>query len=120
MKTVLVAVLIAVLAAGCTYTRVDANSNSSSRVNSVPPGTSSTSGQVSTHLQGGPAAAALIAIILLGGAIEYSREDHPMPSPGTLIPLNVAPTPELAPERRIAEQDCTRPIDLAAGNLRCR
>ena len=29
-------------------------------------------------------------------------------------------TPELAPDRRVSEQDCTRPIDDAQGNLRCK
>ncbi|HZM37236.1 MAG TPA: hypothetical protein VFC18_22450 [Burkholderiales bacterium] len=30
------------------------------------------------------------------------------------------PPPELAPDRVVAEQDCTRPIDETAGNLRCK
>jgi hypothetical protein len=29
-------------------------------------------------------------------------------------------TPELAPDRKVSEQDCTRPIDPTLGNLRCR
>ena len=28
--------------------------------------------------------------------------------------------PELAPDRRVSEQDCTQPIDPAQGNLRCK
>jgi hypothetical protein len=28
--------------------------------------------------------------------------------------------PQLAPDRRISEQDCTRPIDPTLGNLRCK
>ena len=28
--------------------------------------------------------------------------------------------PELDPERKVHEQDCTKPIDLSAGNLRCK
>lgn len=28
--------------------------------------------------------------------------------------------PPMDPKRRINEQDCTRPIDLTAGNLRCK
>jgi hypothetical protein len=27
---------------------------------------------------------------------------------------------ELAPDRRINEQDCSKPVDLQAGNLRCK
>ena len=30
------------------------------------------------------------------------------------------PPPALAPDRRISEQDCTRPIDPTLGNLRCK
>lgn len=30
------------------------------------------------------------------------------------------PPPELDPSRRVNEQDCTRPIDDPAANLRCR
>ena len=29
-------------------------------------------------------------------------------------------TPELASDRKVSEQDCTRPIDPTLGNLRCR
>jgi len=28
--------------------------------------------------------------------------------------------PQLAPDRRISEQDCSKPVDLLAGNLRCK
>jgi len=28
--------------------------------------------------------------------------------------------PELAPGRKVSEQDCSKPVDLQAGNLRCR
>ena len=30
------------------------------------------------------------------------------------------PPPELAPDRIVSEQDCTKPIDETAGNLRCK
>ena len=28
--------------------------------------------------------------------------------------------PELAPDRKVSEQDCSKPVNLQAGNLRCR
>ena len=28
--------------------------------------------------------------------------------------------PPLDPERKVSEQDCTKPLDLSAGNLRCK
>jgi hypothetical protein len=30
------------------------------------------------------------------------------------------PVPELDRDRRISEQDCTRPLDLSLGNIRCK
>jgi len=30
------------------------------------------------------------------------------------------PVPELDPDRRISEQDCTKPLDLSLGNIRCK
>src|SRR5207247_3901693 len=29
-------------------------------------------------------------------------------------------TPELAPGRKVSEQDCSKPVNLQAGNLRCK
>ena len=28
--------------------------------------------------------------------------------------------PEMAPDRRVSEQDCTKPLDLTKGNIRCK
>jgi hypothetical protein len=28
--------------------------------------------------------------------------------------------PEMDPERKISEQDCTKPLDYSLGNIRCR
>jgi hypothetical protein len=28
--------------------------------------------------------------------------------------------PEMAPDRRISEQDCTKPLDYSLGNIRCK
>jgi hypothetical protein len=30
------------------------------------------------------------------------------------------PVPELDPDRKISEQDCTKPLDLSQGNIRCK
>jgi len=30
------------------------------------------------------------------------------------------PAAEMAPERTVSLQDCTKPVDFSAGNLRCR
>jgi hypothetical protein len=109
-------VLLACLAflSGCgARTQLSASSNTGG-------GVTSTSGGVSIQGGSNSFAAALLAISLLAGAIEYSREPRPMPSPSELIPGPGPRAPELAPDRRVAEQDCTKPIDFSAGNLRCK
>jgi hypothetical protein len=97
---VLVACVVAALAAGCSVrsdsSGMHARSDSRGLTNTV------------------------IAVGLVAGAIEYSREDRPFPSPTALLPANTSPAPELAPDRRISEQDCTRPVDYSLGNIRCR
>ena len=75
--------------------------------------------------------ASLVALLLLGGCTV-----HVAVSSATATALTVGlttaviineemgtervPPPELAPDRIVSEQDCTRPIDETAGNLRCK
>jgi hypothetical protein len=67
---------------------------------------------------------ALATVIVAAGVLSLAAEDaseqRPFPSASALFPERTPPAPELAPDRRINEQDCTRPIDLSGGNLRCR
>ena len=39
---------------------------------------------------------------------------------GELVETDTRRVPEMAPERRVSEQDCTKPIDWSAGNIRCK
>lgn len=59
------------------------------------------------------AGAVLIGVLLADGVRYYLR----LPD-GTRTPYYGVPEPD--PARRINVQDCTRPIDLEAGNLMCR
>jgi hypothetical protein len=34
--------------------------------------------------------------------------------------LSRLPPPQMAPDRQVSEQDCTRPVSSSGGNLRCR
>jgi hypothetical protein len=54
--------------------------------------------------------ALLSAIFLAGVSYESDRA----------VLLHSAPVPELDPSRRIAEHDCTRPIEDWSANLKCR
>jgi len=119
LAALLVALTLAV--SGCSSARVNVQAGTAGTVSTPAAGTTVSGGSVGVHAHGGKGlATVLIAIGLLPGMVEYSREDRPFPSPSTLIPGNTAPVPAMAPGRRVAEQDCTRPIDLSAGNLRCK
>jgi hypothetical protein len=123
VKALAAAALFAALAAGCSHVQVNASSATSSGAAAAPSsGTSVTSRSTGVQASSGSRglANAIIAVGVVAGAIEYSREDHPFPSPSGLISPRTAPAPALAPDRRISEQDCTRPIDLSSGNLRCK
>jgi hypothetical protein len=71
---------------------------------------------------------ALLVAALLAGCqhagkvLTYGAEDLPPPSPNPmdLVPGNTQATPELAPDRRVDEVDCSKPVDLSRGNLRCK
>lgn len=59
------------------------------------------------------AGAILIGVLIADGVGYYLR----LPD-GTRVPYYGIPDPD--PQRRINVQDCTRPIDIPAGNLMCR
>jgi hypothetical protein len=48
---------------------------------------------------------------------------HPRAAPGrgsSRLHRDPRGARELSPDRRISEQDCSKPVDLSAGNLRCK
>ena len=99
-----------VLVAGCVHSQISANSNTHVPVSTVPAGTTVTSGALGLQATGSGAAAAAV-VIITGVAISAGAG-----SDGT----GITATPALDPARTVSEQDCTKPVDLSAGNLRCR
>jgi hypothetical protein len=71
----------------------------------------------------------ILLAMLLGGCTVHIGTDS---RTATVIGLGIVavgiygyetardPTPQLAPDRKVSEQDCTRPIDPTLGNLRCK
>jgi hypothetical protein len=102
--------LLLVFLAGCSSTRVDVSSGTT---------TSASAGHVHVQASDG-LARAIVVMALIGAAVEYNREERPFPDPRTLIPGNSEPVPPLAPGRTVNEQDCSKPVDWSAGNLRCK
>jgi hypothetical protein len=78
-------------------------------------------------MKGGIFALAVSALLAscqhAGKVLTYGAEDMPQktPTPMDLVPGNTqdAPPP-LAPSRRVEEVDCSKPVDLSKGNLRCK
>ena len=92
--------LLVLLLAGChAHTGVSAGPGTSG----AAPGASASIG-----IRAGPAAGALIGLGFVAAVISC-QEDH-----------RIDATTELDLARRVAEQDCTKPIEDPAANLRCR
>jgi hypothetical protein len=114
----LLATLLCALLAGCSaHTNVRIGSGAAG----VPPGTSVTSSSVGASVQSGSAAGALIAIGLLAAAWHGAGSDRVSGRHGA-EPFSaiVGPVPPLDETRRVHEQDCTRPIEDASANLKCK
>ena len=92
-------VLVALLA-GCSNTAWQLSSGQPPPVNS----------QVQVNAGGG-FAAALGLTILAAGAYEFSRSGFGFSSNAV---------PEMAPDRKVSEQDCSKPLDYTLGNIRCK
>jgi hypothetical protein len=67
---------------------------------------------------------ALATVIVAAGVLSLAAEDalesRPFPSPSVLLPEPAPRAPEMAPDRRISEHDCSKPVDYSLGNIRCR
>ena len=90
--------LAVALLAGCSTTSVTITSGSTS---AQPKGGLQVQAQLNSP--------GLAALILVGMLLSYADWMAPSRQP-----------PLLEPGRHISEQDCTRPIDPTAGNLRCK
>ena len=51
--------------------------------------------------------------ILAAGVYEVSRSGFPFVGESSRAP-------EMAPDRKVSEQDCTKPLDYSLGNIRCK
>jgi hypothetical protein len=105
--------LLVLLIAGCSHVSVETNTNSSS--------STVVSGKAGLHVESRSLAAMIVAGMFIAAAVEDARDPRPYPSFSDFADwFRGTPKPELDPERRISEQDCTRPIDQSLGNIRCK
>ena len=113
----LAALLLALVLAGCAHTHTTAAVGAG-----TASGTTTAGGSVSVHGHGHGLAALVIAGMFIAAAADYSRDPYPPPRFADFADWfrGTPPPPPLDASRRVNEQDCTRPIDESAGNLRCR
>jgi hypothetical protein len=74
--------------------------------------------------------AILLAAIFAICTVNYMREPNLIPTPAGLGGPETTRAgasggtrgtpPELAVDRKITEQDCSKPVDFSSGNLRCK
>jgi hypothetical protein len=114
-------ILFTVFIAGCSHSQVQFSSGAASTTSGGAAISSSSAG-LSVQASGSTAA----ALIGLGiaGAVIYRSEPSGYGARYNANPfLAITGTdraPELAPVRKVNEQDCTRPIEDISANLKCR
>lgn len=85
--------LVLLVAAGCAHTKLDHASS-----------TARSGAHVKAQVESRSLAALIVGSLLVAGAMEDLRD----------------PQFELDPDRKVSEQDCSKPIDYTVGNLRCK
>jgi len=91
---------------------VGCSSNTAWQLSAGTPPPPQSAGSVHVHTSS-EFATAVGATVLFLGAYEAVHGGLPYTSPDRR-------PPEMAPDRRVSEQDCTKPLDLSLGNIRCK
>ena len=67
------------------------------------------------QVDGGATLATVVTLAVIAASVaEIERSGFPTFSD------NPRAVPEMAPNRKVSEQDCTKPIDYSLGNIRCK
>jgi hypothetical protein len=118
VKALLVSTITVALLAGCGG-RSNINAGYTGKASTAGGGTTSTTGgSVGVNMQSGPAAAAVIGVVVVGAALHAAGGSEPMEQRDTL-----APTPtnvELDRSRKVLEVDCSQPIEDYSANIKCK
>ena len=68
-------------------------------------------------------AAAVAGALAFAAFVDAGDPGYPRAAPSFSAPYGAfwaRPVPELDPDRKVSEQDCTKPLDLSQGNIRCK
>ena len=102
----------------CSNAIVGASFNSSAAV--ATPASGATVSLVSTSGAAAIAGALAFAAFMDAGNPRYMDMRAPPSFAGPYGAFWARHVPELDPGRKISEQDCTKPLDLSQGNIRCK
>ncbi len=97
-------ILFTVFIAGCSHGQVQFSGGAASTTSG---GTAISSSSAGLNVQASGSTAAALIGLGIAGAVIYRSEAS-------------GRAPELAPVRKVNEQDCTRPIEDISANLKCR
>ena len=107
----------------CSNAIVNASFNSNTAA-SAPASAAVSGGQASVRVVStGSSAAALAGLFAFAALmsiedVRYAGTSSSFAS--SYDPFWSRPVPGLDPDRKISEQDCSRPLDLSLGNIRCK
>ena len=103
-------ILVCAFLSGCAHTQTQVNV-----------GAASPQGGVQVHVESGRGLAALLGLsILTAGILETERARYSANPFSTVSESSPRYAPEMAADRRVSEQDCTKPLDYSLGNIRCK
>ena len=76
---------------------------------------------VQAHIEGGRGLAALFGLSILAAGIVETERSRYSASPFVTVSESISrEAPPMAPDRRVSEQDCSKPLDYSLGNIRCK
>lgn len=109
--------LIAALAGCATHSYTEINAGARTAGTLPAAGTSVYSGFINVSIASASVAAAIAGIALVGFVFHGLPDNAWEASHGYGL---FRPAPELAEDRLVHEQDCSKPIENASANLRCK
>lgn len=114
-------ILFTVCIAGCSHGQVQFSGGAASTTSG---GTAISSSSAGLNVQASGSTAAALIGLGIAGAVIYRSEASGYGTRYNANPFMAVTgterAPELAPVRKVNEQDCTRPIEDISANLKCR
>ena len=99
---------------------VFAGCSARTNVNASSGGPGAVPGTAQVQVQSGSSFVTLFGLTVLGALAFEAHGWRSIPYPFSSVFDETPLPPELDPDRKISEQDCTRPVDYSRGNILCK